>query len=313
MNAPINRIVIIALMFIICLFQSGVSYGEYKETSQEPLKIGFSAKFLNDVSRADAQVALELWIRELSKNRKLKVQPKPIVFDNVQEMTNALKNREVDLIALNTLDYLKIRDIVPLEPALVGNRGKNDVGGDEIVVVVRRDKGITNFSQLRGKKIIMHSGILIDTALLWLQSIAAQENLPARERFFGSIQEVKKASQSVLPVFFKQADAGLLAKASFETMIELNPQLGKELMVLVSSEKLLYGLFCFRKDLSADVKTEIIQNALNIKNTPAGRQIFTLFQIDNLTHFNPSFLNTTFALLGDKSHSKGKGLGRKSN
>ncbi len=311
METPINRFVITALMFIVCLLSSsGVSRAENSEASQEPITLGFSNKFLNDVNRADAQVALELWIREISKNLGIKAHPKPLVFDNLPEMMAALKNGGIDLIALSTLDYLNIRNTVPLEPALVGDKGKS-TGGDEIVIVVRRDQGITDFNQLKGKKLIIHSGILGDSANLWLRSVLAKKNLPEKERFFGLIQEVKKASQSVLPVFFKQADAGLIAKASFDTMVELNPQIGKELMVLLNSEKLLYGLFCFRKDLSADTKKRILENALTMRNTTTGRQILTLFQIETVIRYNPSFLSTTLALMNSQNPPKGRVSGRK--
>ncbi|MBA4374540.1 MAG: hypothetical protein C0402_16945 [Thermodesulfovibrio sp.] len=311
MNVPMNRAVMTTLIIIVCLlFPPEVSRGENREASPEPLKVGFSVKFLNDVSRADAQVALELWIREISRSLGIKANPKPFIFDNSMEMTTALRNGGIDLIALSTLDYLNIRNSVPLEPALVGDKGKL-AGGDEIVVVVRRDQGITDFGQLKGKKLIIHSGILGDSAHLWLHSVLAKRNLPEKESFLGSIQEVKKASQSVLPVFFKQADAGLLARAAFETMVELNPQLGKEMTVLLNSEKLLYGLFCFRKDLGADIKKRILDNALNMRTTPTGKQIFTLFQIENVTPFNPSYLTTTLALMNEQNRLKERISGKK--
>jgi len=306
MDTLIQRLVLAALMVIAFLFfQIRPSHGENSGVITDQLTLGFSAKFLNDVSRADAQVALELWIKEMSKGIRFKTLPKPVIYDTVQEMKNAVRNKEVDFIALNTLDYLNIRDTAPLEPVFVGDKGK-ELGGDQLVIVARHDQGISNVSQLKGKKLIMHAGVLLDSAHLWLRSVLAKTNLPEKESFFGSIQEMSKVTQSLLPVFFKQADAAVLTRNSFETMAELNPQIGKDMTVLLSSEKLLHGLFCFRKDLNADIKAMVLNNALNLKDTQAGRQVFMLFQIKTITPFKPTHLTTTLSLINDQNRLTGR-------
>src|SRR5271157_4849131 len=226
-----KQILLTSVVFgLILLCQAGYGRGENNEFTPETLRFGYSSKFLNDVSLGDAQVAMELWTREFIKSTELKMKPKPLIYDNLQSVVNALNNRELDLVALTTMDYLKIRDKVPVEAALVGSRRKA-VDGDELVLLVRRDQGTMDIRQLKGKKLLVHSSPLIDIARLWLNSVMARRNLPDYERFFGSDKEVKKASQAVLPVFFKQADACLVTRSAFETMVELNPQIGRELMV----------------------------------------------------------------------------------
>lgn len=313
MNTRIHLIILTTLMcMVLMVCQARNSSGENRGYAPELIKIGFSSKFLNDVSHADAQVALGLWIRELSKTIGIKGHPKPFIYDNLQELASAVTNKEVDLIAITTMDYLSIKDAIPLEPALVGKKG-NSVGGEDLIILVRRDQSIAELSQLKGKKIILHAGVLRDTAHVWLRSILARKNLPDRERFFGSIQEVKKASQSVLPVFFRQADAALVARSSFETMVELNPQIGKELIVLSSSEKLLYGVFAFNKELRDDIKRRILDNSINLHATAAGKQIFLLFQIEDISPYKPSYLASSVALLSNQNTLKARGSSKKTD
>jgi len=153
---------------------------------------------------------------------------------------------------------------------------------------------------------MVHANLMLDSAYLWLSTVLTGKSLPERERFFGSVREVRKASQAVLPVFFKQADGCLVNKSSFDTMVELNPQIEKEMMVFLSSDKLLHGMFCFHRHLSADIKTQMTKTALNIHTTPAGKQILTLFQIDTIMPFKPSMLDTTVALLDKRDHIEGR-------
>jgi ABC-type phosphate/phosphonate transport system substrate-binding protein len=309
-----RRIIVLVVLSLIILLSCGNSECREQncEFTPEVIRVGYSTKFFNDVGIADAQIAMELWTRELSKGTMpaLRMQPKPFIYDYPETLVRALKNRELELVATTATDYLKIKDKVPLEPALSANRqGSGD--GDEMVLLVRRDNQITDLGQLKGKRLAVHAGYMLDSAHLWLSTVLSGKNLPEQERFFGSVLEVKKTSQAVLPVFFRQADACLVSKNSFQTMVELNPQIGKELTVLLSSNKLMYGMLCFHRYLNADIKTQVINSALNMHTTVTGKQILTLFQIDRVTPFKMSLLDTTLSLLDKQNSAKGKLLVKK--
>lgn len=296
-------ICLIVACMVLCADEGKCGSDEY---TPESLKAGFSTKLLSGVvSQADAMVALELWTREMTKTSKLTMLTKPILYEDLQSIVQALKNRQIDFIALTVMDYLKIRDKVPLEPALVGLR-RGVTYGDELALIVRREEGITDIGQLRGKRLVVHVDQMRDIAYIWLSTVLAGHHLPEPDRLFVSVREVKKASQAVLPVFFKQADVCLIGKNLFNTMVELNPQLGKELTVLVSSDKFLSGMFCFNKHLSADVKAQVMKTAQNMYATPSGKQILTLFQIDTIEAFKPEMIDTTIALL-NKYNQHGRG------
>ena len=304
----ILHICLIVACMVLCTKQGKCENNEY---SPESLRVGYATKLLNDVvSEADAMAALELWTREITKTTKLKMLTKPVLFGDLQSMVQAMKNRETDLIALTVMDYMKIRDKVPLEPALVGSK-RETTYGDELVLIVRREQGITDIGQLKGKRLVVHANLMLDDAYIWLSNVLTGKHLPDRDRFFASVREVKKASQAVLPVFFRQADVCLVGKSFFNTMVELNPQLGNELTVLSSSDKLLYGMLCFNKNLSSDIKAQIIKGALNMSTTPAGKQILTLFQIDSIEAFKPGMLDTTVALLNKYNQHRVGTLARK--
>ncbi|HMK55940.1 MAG TPA: PhnD/SsuA/transferrin family substrate-binding protein [Dissulfurispiraceae bacterium] len=301
-----RRLVLGALSLVFLFFITGTCSPEVNEYMPHHLRVGYSAKFLNDVSLADAQVAIELWTKEMAKSSILKVQPKAFIFDNLQTMVTALQNNEIDMVTLTAMDFIKIRDKVAIEPALVASR-RGAAGGDELALIVRRDQGITDVKQLKGKKVMVHA-YMLDSAYIWLSNVVHHKKQPLKDKFFGSVQEVKKASQAVLPVFFKQADAVVVSKNAFETMSELNPQLAREMMIIHSSEKLMYGMICMNTHLSPTIKKDIMNSAVSMHRSPAGRQILTLFQIDNITAYKPSMLFATMALLNRYAPEDGSGL-----
>jgi len=307
-----GRLIITALVAICAFlcFDAQLIGAEPPEAKLD-LRVGFMGKFLNDVSYADAQAALELWIREFTQSRSLDVHSKPYIFDDIDAMFNALKNKQIDVVGITPMDFIALRDRFPLEPALVALR-RGALYGEQLVIVVRRDQNMTAISQLKGKRLMIHAGYMYDAEVLWLSEQLYRKHLPDKERFFSSIRDTKKVSQTVLPVFFKQADAALVSKGAFETMVDLNPQIGKELVTIDVSDKLLYGLFCFNKYLNADVKYMVIHNALNMHSTPAGKQILSLFQIDKVIEYNPRMLDTTLALVASaNSHSRKETAQRK--
>jgi len=288
------------MIFAVLLLTAGSCLCAETDFEPELLQIGYSSKLIKEVSIGDAQAAMELWTRELARDITIKVQPRPVVYDNLDSIIKAVKRREIALIALTTMDYLIIKDKVPLEPSIVAIRRGSFVG-HELVLLVRRDQGITELDHLKGKRFVTFDGSLLEISYVWLNSLLRYRHLPERHRFFGSSAEVKKAGQAVLQVFFRQADVCLVNRSAFEAMAELNPQVGKDLVVLFSSDKLLEAVFCLNKYLSSNAKKQVMEAAGRAHKSPVGKQVFTLFKIDNLTPFTPRLLDSTAALLEKNS------------
>lgn len=251
------------IMLLICAFlfiEARPGNAASNEPNQETIRLAFSRKLLNDTNYNDAQAALELWIREFSRSSNLKVQSKSLIFENVQSLEKALKSGEVNVIGFPVTDFLKIKDKSMLEPSLVAVR-KGSADGEQLVLIVRKDQRISDISELKGKRLLIHQGYMVDAEYLWLNTLLDRKHLPTPKRFFGSVREVKKVLGTVLPLFFNQADVALVNKNAFETMVDLNPQIGEKLTILSISDKLVYGMFCMSKGLSETSKKLMIQNA----------------------------------------------------
>ena len=134
------------------------------------IRVGYSLSLFPDVEKKDAQIAIEIWSKELNRLIGTRAVPKAVIFDDLQALVDAANNGEIDMVSLVTLDYIKIKDRVSLEPAFVPlNR---DEKGEEKILLVRRDKGITKISQLKNKKLALQSGTKGNIALLWLDTLS---------------------------------------------------------------------------------------------------------------------------------------------
>jgi phosphonate transport system substrate-binding protein len=150
-------------------------------------------------------------------------------------------------------------------------------------------------------------------ASAWLFTILDAAHLGPSEQFFASTTTDTKVSRVVLPVFFGQADAGLTSKRGFETMCELNPQVARDLEVLVESPPMVVDFYVFRKNYSTVYREKVIKAMSSLRNDTAGQQLPTLFHFGELTIRDASCLTTVLGVLdrAERAHGRPQGASRK--
>ena len=244
---------------------------------------------------------MELWANELSKMNKLPLKTRSIIINDLPSLVKALKNKEIDVIGLPSLDYLKIKDEVDLVPALGTILGGKH--GEEYVLITRVDKATMSLNSLKNNKLVFQRDRFVGKVpLMWLDTLLIKQGLPVSEHFFTDIKTVNKVSQAVLPVFFKQMDACLVTRRGFDTMVELNPQLGEQLKILDASPIFVLGIVVFRKDFNEEYRKRIIKTALDFRKLSSGKQMLTLFKVDDFFPFHNSDLDTLIGLLEEYKH-----------
>jgi ABC-type phosphate/phosphonate transport system substrate-binding protein len=267
-------------------------------SGQGYLNVGFPKYILFDVDIKDAQVAMELWANELSKMNKLPLKTRSIIINDLPSLVKALKNKQIDVIGLPSLDYLKIKDEVELIPALGTVLGGKH--GEEYVLISRIDKAPNGLKELKSNKLVFQRDRFVgNVPLMWLDTLLIKQGLPVSEHFFTDIKTVNKVSQAVLPVFFKQMDACLVTRRGFDTMVELNPQLGEQLRILNASPIFVMGVVVFRKDFNEEYRKRIIKTAVDFRKLSSGNQMLTLFKVDDFFPFHNSDLDTLLELLDE--------------
>ncbi|HTP65810.1 MAG TPA: PhnD/SsuA/transferrin family substrate-binding protein [Geobacteraceae bacterium] len=115
--------------------------------------------------------------------------------------------------------------------------------------------------------------------------------------FFGDLREFPRASQIIMPVFFGQADACLASSNSFETMADLNPQIGLRLRVLEKSPGFTTGIIAVRKNGRTPRREEMIRALAEMDGDPKGKQLLTLFRVNRLVPFHAEHLTSVEKML----------------
>jgi ABC-type phosphate/phosphonate transport system substrate-binding protein len=281
----------------------GPAWGLAGEERPLVVRFGMSSEIFFDVSPKDAQVALEVWAKRIVAGARRPVEASGRVLNDVDALAGAVVRNEVDVVALPTMDYLRLRDQVPIVPALVGSHRNGPQ--DEHTLLVRRDTGLAGLKALAGTRLLIQSGALGVMTQGWLDILLAKQGYPEASRFFGSIKGVGKASQAVLPVFFRQVDAAVVTRASYATLLEMNPQVGRELVSIAESPKLLMSVMCFQRKAEEEVRRVVADSAADLENSAAGRQVLLLFKVAKVIPFEPAFLEGVAALYRDHRALRG--------
>jgi ABC-type phosphate/phosphonate transport system substrate-binding protein len=287
-------------MFLLMMSVSLLSAGEMPSgNNTNPLfHFGFSSSMITDVNENDVKAAMKVWAQVLSRERGIPVDTEPSVLNGVEAIAHAVRSKLVDAVALTTDEYWILNKEIQSSIFIAGIQDGSIT--EEYVLLVHRDSGIENLRDLRGRRLGFFLSSRMSLALTWLDTHLAKNGF-GRTAEFCRVKQDSKLSQVVLPVFFRQSDACLVTRLGFQTMSELNPQLGRQLKVLASSPELVPAGFCFRGNYTDPIKDRILGEIERVDMTPAGQQILTIFKSGKLKVYPISCLDSAFELLATHS------------
>lgn len=289
---------------LFLLSQPALAASERDEPLPKVLRVGLMAGIFVDTNTSEAQVAIELWAREMARILGMKSSAKVYIFPDLSSMSGALRRGTLDIICLPCVDYIKTRNSLSVDPLFVA---ANSVGqGREHLLITRRDSGIRSFSDLRGKNITLLPPAKQEASHIWLDVLLMKEGKRVRTGYFRQVGESSTASQAIMAVFFRQTDAAIVSRGTFETAVALNPQLGHRTRVVTKSASLAGEVTCVPSTTGENMRRRIMNAAMQMTETSVGRQMSVLFQIDRLIPYKPSYLDGLAGLLREQANLRGK-------
>jgi phosphonate transport system substrate-binding protein len=238
-----------------------------------PLRFGVSDAMVTGVSVSDARAAMSVWSTDLLGSMGLRVAPKEEWVVPSDRLLAAIRAGEIDMFCITVMEYRQVAPYVDTSQIIT-----DDTGGEEYLLVVRAGGGISRLADLRGKSLIQWENPRTNLAEPWLAVSLWNEGLVSPRQLLGRISKNPQLSQVVLPVFFGQADACLVTRTGLNTMAELNPQLLRQLKVLVTSPRIENAFMAFRKGYPAELKMPIFNRMLAFNSSTTARQVLMLFQ-----------------------------------
>ncbi len=246
------------------------------EPERANFRVGFSNAMFTDVNENDAKASVKVWGQSIARERGIPTDPDTRIFQSPAEMSRALRDRTVDAVGITVLEYAALVPEVRLAPIFVTHTGGRS--REQYLVLVHRDSKIDRLADLRGKSLTFHQNSRVRLAQPWLDTLLIQETGKPAAELLGGVTHTLKLSKVVLPVFFRQSDACVVTLTGFETMRELNPQVGQQLKIVARSPEVVPSVFCFRADYAPAFKEELYAGIRDLHKTVAGQQVLTVFQ-----------------------------------
>ncbi len=292
----LRSILLKAIILILLPCNSILPQAENTKHNENEYGMAFTKNIFLNVNANDAFAAIKVWVNELNKHQGLNVRMFPVMYDNMYELAKNFKKDNVSTIICNSIDYLKNKSKLPITPVLVdpGENGKEL----QFLILTRKKDNINDLAGLKNKKIIIQKETNIDIINMWLTVQLYNNKLGRQNKFFSEIKEGSLPSHTILSVFFGKNDACIVTNSAYETIVELNPQVGKELTILLASPSFIEGLACYSNDfMRKKIKDDLINSVVDFNKYPSGKQIYNLLRVKKLLHFKKAYLKSIKELL----------------
>ena len=289
---------------LIVVFSMPANGEEHKSSTIDDMRgclaFGADIDVFSDVDIKDARAAVDVWVREIGEEAGLKTETH--MYKDISLLEKDIQNGKLDVGSTTPLKHLSIRQNIDVEVMFGAlKRGKKT---QKYLLLVHSDSAFNDVKDLDGKKLAVMKKD--EVGLLYLNTLLLQDKQRETGKFFSTIIKKRKWSQAILSVFFKQADVCIATDTVLNTMVELNPQVGKQLRAIAMSPEIVTNITFVRKGCDEKKKKIFQHKVLTLEETSRGRQILMLFQTDRLALLKESELNTLKVLLDEYNKLKGE-------
>lgn len=279
------RIFLLATSFLVIL--GAVSAGA--SPTRHRCTLMLDPETIDGPNPDDVQVAFTVWLDEISRSLEVDVDLATVLLGPRDDLAECFRRKAGDLFVLNGLRFLELRSSLGMRPALVSE--KQGGVGESLVFLLPASHGSSSLLGAKGGRLLLCNGGKGRIPRLWVDVLVAEAGADPRQHW-SSVKEVSKVSQAVLPLFFGKVDAAVVTASGFETMVELNPQLGRELRVLLRSDKLLDSVTVWRHDYSDEAFVRAFEREVfTIGHLARGKQVLTLYQVRSILPFQEHYVD----------------------
>jgi phosphonate transport system substrate-binding protein len=251
---------------------------------------------LHGVNMNDARAALELNINRQSTTGILNVAPELEIIQDAATAADLIRQKHLHGLNLTGIDYILLREMAAAEPLYVASAlAASPV--ESYIVLTQKEIDWTKLSILAQRRLMVERYDQWDIGRIWLETELNQMQLSKSGTFFTAIQAADKPTRLVLPVFFGQAEACLVTESTYQTMVELNPQLGRKLRVLSRSPGVIKSLVCVADNLDPRLVAAMNKKLQDMHMSEDGRQLLMILRLKRFFPFRTEDLEATERIL----------------
>lgn len=274
----------IAGIFMALFLIMGIGPDGCADVSPYDGRIGYSTDGIRAVRHKDTRLAFRVWTQELSQQENLKVDIE--FFDEPMDAVNRFTEHQFDLLAVNPYFYLRKYREVQRHSKYYWVIQTSDSIYEKMLLLVRRDSGITDVKGLEQKKVMTRDNGYMSK--LFFDRLVRERMHRGYEGFIGELLGVERYSTAVLKTFFRKVDACIVPQYVYNLMAEMNPSLRKELQVIAESPKIFVNFMMVAHKEMPERMVRAYENTVNhLEHTERGRQIMELFKMKKITRVTP--------------------------
>lgn len=266
--------------------------------SSDTFRVGFSASFFDNINENDALASIRAWGEIFVNDMEILAAAQPKVYENIPAIKEALNGNQVDFLNIITDEYEEVRELLSGDTVILGVVSESIT--EEYILIVPKDSSIEHPEDLKGRTLRLLSNTRSSLSSFWLDVLLLRGGMGPASDYLNVIEPVGKVVTAVLPVFFGKVDACVATRSAFDTMVELNPQIGQKLKIIAVSPPLVPNVFCFSKHIDTDFREKIVDAIKQWHLTPSGKQVLTIFQTDRVEEHSMSILETTLDLIAER-------------
>lgn len=149
-------------------------------------------------------------------------------------------------------------------------------------IFVRNGSGIRNAADMSGKRIAFVDRATV-TGYLYAVAYLRDHGISSPERYFREISFTGNSSSTVYAVLDNRADVGVAKSKLFNRLIQKDPLIREELVVIERSPLYPDLTLCLRRDLPKEVKRRLQEAMLRMDDDPEG---IAILQKNGMLRFN---------------------------
>ncbi len=265
------------------------------EDASALLRVAASIDTLAGANINDARVAYRIWVEEAFRQYgKVTGELVPEVFLPSEVLIRDIRQGSIHGYVVTAFELARVVDLTDPESIVLQDY---QADGTEYVILVHKNSPYMKLADLRGAQVVAHHHRDMLLFKAWLENLLAENNLPGPERFFAGYKLNDGLNQVLLPVFFQRANAACLARRSWDTAMELNPQIGRDLRPVAVSPKVIPIALGLRRNSNPASRKILLECLLGISRLPAGQQIAALYQSRSFVARPLSVMNTTLDMV----------------
>jgi phosphonate transport system substrate-binding protein len=260
-----------------------------------PLRVGMPRLAFYNLNEADAAAAYRTLIISAARQRGYEVKPELVTFDDLSSLDAAVSEGTVQVCLVGSWQLFesKIADFADIAfvPASNGRATR------KLLLLVERGGRVQRVEDLRAASVMLLRDPRVNLTERWLDVLCLRAGLGLAA---GAVQLdiVARPSSALLPVFFGRSEACVVDEDSFALASELNPQLRDRLVAIAESQPLLDSVICINRRgwPVGQQREDLIRSLGDLHREPSGRQLLTMFRMDQLKQYTTDLLENVAAL-----------------